>query len=380
MRVLQVTNIVSHHQLPLARQLAARLGPGCFRLAATQAPFPERVRLGWDTGRDEEWVLRPGERRSDQAEYMDWWERSDVVLCGDRLLDLFQSRLERGRLVCYMSERWWKPPIGMARLCFPGSLRMALRFRAMARSPMFQYLAAGKYAASDMGRLVPLGGRSWRWGYFPPEPEDGAVREPGGDTFRVLWAGRMLGWKRVDTLLRGFGVLSKDRGNTRLTLIGRGPRETDLRRLVARLGLCGNVSFQPACQANEVREWMRRADVYVLPSNGYEGWGAVLNEAMGEGCAAVACEEVGAARELIRDGENGRLFRVGDWRGLGAILRSLRDSPLDCKRISEAGVRTVCDEWSPGVAAARLLAVCEAVLGKKAAPEFPSGPMSRVGE
>ena len=376
MKVLQITNIISHHQLPLARCLAAALGSDNFRFAATELPSFERIRLGYNSESDESWVLCPATNPRDRVEYQDWWKKADVVLCGNRSIDIFRERINAGKPVFYMSERWWKPPLGRARMLHPRFLRMALDFRALAASPLFHYLAVGGYAADDMRHVAPMPGRVWQWGYFTPEAIGPIRPYIIRSEFNVLWAGRMLKWKKIDTLIRAFACLKEDGNVPQLTLIGYGPCEVPLRRLAADLGIGRNVMFLQSIPAADVRAWMGRSDVYVLPSNGYEGWGAVINEAMSEGCAVVASEVAGAAKTLIRSGENGYLFHVGDWRNLAGILKCLRDQPDQRKKIADAGRRLVTEVWSPRNAAERFLKMCDAILSKNSPPNYATGPMS----
>lgn len=380
MKVLHVTNIVSHHQLPLARRIAEIVGPESFRFVAMQPPSGERLRIGWTPDDDAPWILRAGESPADRDVAQRWWDKADVVLCGERILARFRDRLDNGKLVFYMSERWWKPPLGMARLLQPRFLRMALAFRSLALSPSFHFMAVGGFAARDMSRWIPFPNRMWKWGYFPPEPAEDAMRDRDRSGFEVLWAGRMLQWKRVDTLLRGFSIVAHEAPSAHLTLVGSGSREKSLRYLAARLGLGERVTFYPSVPTQEVRRFMRRAHVYVLSSTGQEGWGAVLNEAMSEGCAVVASQQTGAARTMLVDGENSWLFRSGDWRGLGDILCSIRVNPERRRAVAEAGLRTVAELWSPRTAASRFIAVCQALLVGSGLPAYYSGPMSKAGE
>jgi glycosyltransferase involved in cell wall biosynthesis len=333
--------------------------------------------MGWDCEAPEHWVLHPYECEGHRREFEDWWREADVVLCGEALMGMFAERLREGRLTFYMSERWWKPPIGMARLLHPRFAWMATRFFRMARSPHFHFLPAGRYAASDMKRLGVFPGRMWQWGYFTALLEPSSDVPPRREGFEVLWAGRMLGWKRVDTLIRAFCLLQKKDEHAKLTLIGDGPRRAELGRLARRLGILNKVTFRASMPAREVRDQMRRSHVFVLSSNGGEGWGAVVNEAMSEGCAVVGSEGAGAARTIIQHAENGFLFKPGDWRTLGELLfRLCEDEPLRL-RLAEAGQRTIAEEWSPSVAAGRLLAVCEALLSGRSVPNYASGPMKR---
>ena len=119
------------------------------------------------------------------------------------------------------------------------------------------------YAASDMQWLTPFPGRAWQWGYFPPESEeDGALRS-GDDAFQVMWAGRMLRWKRVDTLIRAFAIVAAQAPGARLLLVGHGPEEKPLRALkvAADCALGEAITFSPSASPRDVRSMMRNAHV-----------------------------------------------------------------------------------------------------------------------
>jgi glycosyltransferase involved in cell wall biosynthesis len=188
----------------------------------------------------------------------------------------------------------------------------------------------------------------------------------------------MLSWKRVDTLVRAFALLLRQNSKACLTLIGDGPCREELKRLTRKLDITGSVDFYSSMPVDQVRDQMRNAHVYVLPSNAYEGWGAVLNEAMSEGCAVVASEGAGSAKTMLCPGENGLLFKPGDYQHLARLLVQLNaDESLRCG-LAKAGQRTIRECWSPEVAAERFLAVCDALLLTRSVPNFSSGPMRRI--
>lgn len=422
MRFCLVTTIVSPHQMPLARQLTSHLGADNFRYVARYAECEGRTQLGWkEASGPPAWVLQPAVQLEHAAEAAAWMANADVVLCGLRDLNLLADRIRRQKVTLYMSERWWKPPWGMLRLLDPRFAWMAFRFRQLANSPWLHYLPTGTRAADDMSRIADFYtpgklsscqalarqrnnsatspshcSRLHLWGYFtePPAPPLSCRRREGA--LRILWAGRMLRLKRVDTLIKAMESLIRDGYDIHLTLVGHGPEESRLRKManaVARkqgdatrssesvppsrdITVIPRIEFQPPVPIAEVRGLMRKADVYVLPSNGYEGWGAVANEAMSEGCAVIASEAAGSAKTMIRDGENGLLFKAGDWRQLAAQLERLyNDEPLRFQ-LAQAGQKTILTEWSPIVAAERLVALCEALLAHKTPPVFTTGPLS----
>lgn len=377
MRIALLTNIVSPHQLPLARALVARVGAGNYRYVYAERTHGERARMGWQAEAEEPWCRRGGADDPALAE-------ADVVLSGLRALGLFRRRSAAGKVTFYASERWFKPPLGMFRLLSPAYLRMAWRFVRCVRGSGFLCLPMGIHAARDFIRLlglfsgdarclfraprvafesrpggvvVPLaqairtgclGGEAVRfakrhgfaripeahwgkmapqgicakvrmWGYFVTPGKAGGK---GGHTLpiqhppRVLWVGRMLDLKRVGVLARACRPRPDlKRAEVYLDLYGHGPEEARLRRLAAG---AGNIRFHGFVPVERVREVMRAHDVYVLPSNGYEGWGAVVSEALEEGMRVLATVESGAGATLLPPSH---LFEAGDVRRLSALLR-----------------------------------------------------------
>lgn len=375
MRILQVTNIISHHQLPLARSFLQLIGKENFRFAAIEPPSLERQKLGWNCDEDDPWILRASENDTHYEEYERWWNQADVVLCGHRLFDRVKERLGEKKLTFYMAERWWKPPIGKMRLFHPRFALMAFKFMRMAASPFFHYLPMGAYSSTDIKWIASFHGRMWEWAYFTDVPEPLPPCNGKEEGFKVLWAGRMLNWKQVDTIVRAFSVLLEECQGAKLTLVGEGPERSRLERLAAKLLTANSYTFHNFMPAPEVRQLMQKHHVYVLSSNGEEGWGAVANEAMSEGCTLIASDAAGASRVLIRNGENGLLFPSGDWNRLGKLLCRVNTGREWQLGLAAEGQKSISSLWSPANAAERFLQVSQALLAGDTAPDFKDGPM-----
>jgi len=287
-----------------------------------------------------------------------------------------KARAASGKLTLVMSERLWKRPFQRWRLLNPRFATGVRRHCAIMNHPNVHFLAIGEYAAEDERRIGAFGDRIWRWAYFT-EVADLPPGERVHNGVRLLWVGRMLDWKRVDLLLRALQPLTMSPEFAGADLVGNGPERARLLALARRLRLPPTVRFHEPVASEVVRQMMRKADIYVLPSNRNEGWGAVVNEAMSEGCVVVANEEAGAAPVLVRHGETGFLFRDNNVLALVAVLQQvIADSDLRA-RVRKAAWEALTAEWTPRIGAERLLALCAGLLGMASMPVYTSGPCSR---
>jgi glycosyltransferase involved in cell wall biosynthesis len=118
---------------------------------------------------------------------------------------------------------------------------------------------------------------------------------------------------------------------------------------------------------------MKKADIYVFASNRHEGWGAVLNEAMAEGCAVIANESAGSTHELIQHGKNGLIFKDGSVEDLfGCLELYIKDASLR-RSLGYRAWRDMYEIWSPKIGASRLIHLIEGINNNANLPCFLSG-------
>jgi glycosyltransferase involved in cell wall biosynthesis len=94
----------------------------------------------------------------------------------------------------------------------------------------------------------------------------------------------------------------------------------------------------------ELPRFFNLCDVFVLPSR-HEPWGLVVNEAMNAGRAVVVSDDVGCQEDLVREGETGAVFPVGDVPALAAALKRMLATPETAARIG-ARARAHIDRFS----------------------------------
>jgi glycosyltransferase involved in cell wall biosynthesis len=176
------------------------------------------------------------------------------------------------------------------------------------------------------------------------------------DDVVVLSVARLLPEKGLDVLVRAVA----EAGDPRLLLVvvGDGPEREPLETLAAELGV--------RLMLPGDREWARiveayaAADVFALLSH-REPWAVVVNEAAACGLPLVLSDRVGAAHDLLRDGQNGALVPAGD---VGAAAHALRDLAADrgLRRAQGARSRELVRGWGYGPSVAGFVAaVREAV-------------------
>jgi glycogen(starch) synthase len=192
---------------------------------------------------------------------------------------------------------------------------------------------------------------------------------------RVLYVGRLAAQKGPVTAVRAFARMRID---ATLVVVGDGP----LRRLVEATargcGIADRVRMVGFVPHEEVRAYLRHADVLVLPSL-YEELGSVLLEAMAAGLPVVA-SAVGGIPTVVRDGVTGLLVAPRDEAGFAAALdRVLADEALR-GGLSQAGRRAArAYDWRR--LAGRVLDVYDAALveGTCRPRRRGEGPLTRAG-
>jgi glycosyltransferase involved in cell wall biosynthesis len=146
---------------------------------------------------------------------------------------------------------------------------------------------------------------------FHPGPKHTAREQVGLDDEgpAVVFVGGLVPVKGVDLLLAACDILAKRGVRFRCHLIGGGPQRAELEARAQSLGLAAVVRFHGSKPHQEIPDWFRAADLFVLPSRS-EGVPGVLVEAMACGARYVATR-VGGVPEVAAFGD-GRLVPPGD--------------------------------------------------------------------
>jgi glycosyltransferase involved in cell wall biosynthesis len=145
----------------------------------------------------------------------------------------------------------------------------------------------------------------------------------------VGFIGSFYGYEGLDLLLQALPRMLEREPSIRLLLVGGGYQEQALKQQAATTGIADKIVFAGRVPHDEVQDYYNLVDVFAYPRHRTRLTETVTPlkplEAMAQGRAVVA-SDVGGHRELIRDGETGRLFEAGNAAALAdAVLALLED-------------------------------------------------------
>ena len=159
------------------------------------------------------------------------------------------------------------------------------------------------------------------------EFETAAMAREASMTCRFLFAGQMIARKGVDVMLQAFARLVQSGLDVELHLVG---READLPGWMSQLDqqTCARITYLGFKQPHELPAIFAASDVFLLPSR-YDGWGVVVNQALGAGMPVISSTAAGAGRDLIQDGRNGLHVLPGCADSLEAAMRRIAENPAE---------------------------------------------------
>ena len=179
----------------------------------------------------------------------------------------------------------------------------------------------------------------------------------------VGFIGSFYRYEGLDLLIRALPRMLERMPSLRVLLVGGGYEEEALRRQAAAAGVAEQVVFAGRVPHEKVQDYYDLVDVFAYPRHSTRLTELVTPlkplEAMAHGRAVVA-SDVGGHRELVRDGETGRLFQAGNAAALadaviailedetaGAQMRARARRFVETERSWAASVRRYADVYGP---------------------------------
>ncbi len=126
----------------------------------------------------------------------------------------------------------------------------------------------------------------------------------------ILYLGRLMPYKSIDTLIKAFARLSQDMGTVELKIAGFGESRKPLELLTQKLDITSKVKFLGKVEESEKAKLMGSAWVFAYPST-MEGWGISIIEANACGTPVVA-SDVPGLRDSVKNPHSGYLVPKKD--------------------------------------------------------------------
>jgi glycosyltransferase involved in cell wall biosynthesis len=173
-----------------------------------------------------------------------------------------------------------------------------------------------------------------------------------------LFAGKFIDKKRpmdfVNAIERARSKETKIEG----LMVGDGPLRESCEEVVRRNNV--PIKFAGFLNQSQIARAYVAADALILPSNGGETWGLVVNEAMACGIPCFVSDRVGCGPDLVVAGQTGAVFPVGNVAALADLLASYAGD-IDRRKLMAENARQQAQHYTIDIAVDGVLQALEAV-------------------
>ena len=378
MKIILISNVITPHQIPLCDALSSMSG--------VQLSFIET----WDIDKN---TLPIGWRTFDKRSYVinyDFFSKNlqviaqmlldaDTVILGSAPTHLIINRLEQNKLTFIYSERIYKNFKQI--LKWPYHLYKFSRIYAPYKN--LHLLCASAFSAYDYLSVGCFKDKAYKWGYFTNVDENFNVERSLEDVSTsktvtpLMWCARFLKWKHPELPIKMAFKLKSKGFQFKLDMYGTGPELENMKQLTKALNVGDVVFFKGNLPNIDILQEMRKHAILLFTSDKNEGWGAVANESMGNGCTLVGSSAIGSVPFLLKDMENGCIYKSGDINSLTEKVQFLLQNPDQRKNMAVKGYQTMLELWSPRNAAFSLVQLINDINNGKDS-SIEQGPCSKA--
>lgn len=381
MKLVFITNYIHHHQIPLADEFYRILGDE-YKYVATDALPEWLIKGGYDPSISRPYVIRAYENEEKKRMAMRLANDAEVVIIGSAPEEYVEERIKTGKMTFRYSERWFK-----SHPWFLSGMRAWYNFwhdHIRYRNKPLYMLAASAYTCRDVNAVGAYKNKVFKWGYFTRVEdfplEESANFNVSGERVEahLMWCARFLRWKHPELPVKLAKRLKNKNYKFIIDMYGSGEELNSTKELAMKLDVMDVVRFQGNLPNDEILKQMRRHEIFLFTSDMNEGWGAVLNESMSNGCAVVASNMIGSVPFLIEDGVNGLIFQSENISSLESKVESLLKTPEFRQRLARNAVVTMRTLWSPNNAALQFIHLVHAIKNQDNNGVVEKGPCSKA--
>lgn len=362
MKIAIFSVVLNIHQVNIADELYELTGHS-FVFVELEKPVGHNNKGGTDDYSSKPYLLQAWMNSKCEAKAMEIARNAEIAIIGGYMALRYQiERLKEDRLTFEMGERWFKH---WHNFFSPRLLKNIWNYhiRGWRRRPFYK-LCSSAFAVNDQYDLKTFRGRCYKWGYFT-KVEDLNIEEviynrhkcniisgdSASETVTIMWCARFLKWKHPELVVKLAHRLKNNGYNVQIDMYGTGVEQQSAKALCQKLDVQDTICFKGNVSNDDILQAMREHDIFLFTSDRNEGWGAVLNEAMSNGCTVVASDAIGSVPYLVEDQNNGLVFKSEDLDSLYENVSYLIDNPSRRKEMAIEAYKTIKDIWSPHNAA-----------------------------
>lgn len=382
MTITFISNFLNHHQTPVANELYKTIGDS-YQFISTE-PTPESfLKSGYPNCEKYPYNLLAYENKSNYAKALKLVAESDIVIIGaSSIPEFLQVRLHSGKPLVKYSERWhkeWKSYFFLPYHLINGNV---WRNHISLRNKPVYLLCAGAFVTNDCNLIGAYPNKRFKWGYFTSVKKlqiEDIIKEKENKKIRMLWVSRFIDWKHPELPVKLAYYLKNKGYDFQIDMIGSGPLEETTQQLINKLNVGNCVSICGIMPNQQVVEELKQSHIFLFTSDRQEGWGAVLNEAMSNGCTAVASDRIGSVPFLLSEPNIGMVFKSGNIKSLQHKVEQLLNDRELCNQMACNAYNVMYNIWSPENASKNLLQFCQSILDDNLSSlSVEEGPCSRV--
>lgn len=175
---------------------------------------------------------------------------------------------------------------------------------------------------------------------------------------------KLIARKRPFDLVDAIAALRRRHVDAIALFIGDGEERSAVEQRARRAGVADAVRIAGFVNQAELPAWYAASDALVLPSDGRETWGLVVNEAMAAGLPVVVSDAAGCSPDLVEEGRNGFTYACGDIPALTERLAAIAAAGREGRAELGDRSREIVARFSVDVAAAATEDVVAAVVAR----------------
>lgn len=302
---------------------------------------------------------------------------SDVVIFGASNRKFLKERIKHEKLIFIYSERLFKKNNWIK--FNPRVVRYMLRYHTKYRAKNIHLLCSSGFLPNDMNWFFAYPGKKYKWGYFTKFDsfaiEDSLKIKSAEKKIKILWVARFIKLKHPMLVIKLANFLKRKGYSFEITMIGTGERFELIKQKISKFNLEDYVILKGNIVNEEVLIEMRKSHIFLMTSDRREGWGAVMNEALSNGCAVIASSDIGSSPYLIKPGVNGLIFKSKSIKSLIEKVETLLLNPMMKEQIALKAYESMTEIWSPNNAAKNIIQLGRDIINKKP-NSIKSGPCS----